>query len=134
MAFKWLTIRISVWNELNLNFEIYRTWTFNYFYLRTTAWKVPKYRACPYFSAFGPNTEIYSVSLHIQSKWTRKNSVLGHFSRSEQYLKYLKYNQNMPDKSKYIPVFFYSKDLPEIDHLSLIRTNLPRNEIEGECC
>ena len=40
----------------------------------------------------------------------------------------------MPDKSKYIPVFFYSKDLPEIDHLSLIRTNLPRNEIEGECC
>ena len=40
----------------------------------------------PYFPAFGLNEERYSVSLRIQSEcakiWTRKNSVVGHFSRS----------------------------------------------------
>ena len=57
------------------------TWTF-------TAWKVPRYGvfSCPYFLAFGLNTERYRVSLRIQSEYgkirTRKNSVFGHFSRS----------------------------------------------------
>ena len=51
-----------------------------------TARKVSKYIffSGPDFPAFGLNTLRYS--LHIQSKcgkiWTRKNSVLGHFSRS----------------------------------------------------
>ena len=41
----------------------------------------------PYFPAFGLNTERYSVSLRIQSECgkirTRKDSVFGHFSRSD---------------------------------------------------
>ena len=55
-----------------------------------TAWKVFKYRVFsgPYFPVFGLNTEIYGVNLRIQSKYrkmrTRKNSVLRHFSCSEQ--------------------------------------------------
>ena len=55
----------------------------------TTAWKVSKYEVFsgPYFPIFGLNTEIYGVNLRIQSEYrkirTRKNSVFGHFSRSE---------------------------------------------------
>ena len=55
-----------------------------------TAWKVFKYGvfSCPYFPVFGLNAEIYSVNLHIQSKyrkiWTRKNSVFRHFLRSDE--------------------------------------------------
>ena len=58
------------------------TWTF------LAARKVSKYGVFsgPYFTAFGLNTEIYGVSLRIQSECgeirTRKNSVFGHFSRS----------------------------------------------------
>ena len=41
----------------------------------------------PYFPVFELNTEIYSVNLRTQSEhmkiWTRKNSVFGHFSRSD---------------------------------------------------
>ena len=41
----------------------------------------------PYFPLFGPNVEIYSVNLRIQSEYrkilTRKNSVFGYFSPSE---------------------------------------------------
>ena len=54
-----------------------------------TAWKVSKYGlfSGPYFIAFGLNTERYGVSLRIQSECgkirTRKNSVFGHFSRSD---------------------------------------------------
>ena len=50
---------------------------------------MPKYGGFsgPYFPVFGPNTEIYSANLRIQSEYrkvrTRKNSVFGHFSRSE---------------------------------------------------
>ena len=44
----------------------------------------------PYFPAFGMNPEIYSVNHCIHSKcekvWTRKNSVFGHFSRSDKRL------------------------------------------------
>ena len=53
-----------------------------------TAWNVSKYRVIsgPYFPAFELNTERYFVSLRIQSECgkirTRKNHVLGHFSRS----------------------------------------------------
>ena len=40
----------------------------------------------PYFPVFGLKTEIYEINLPILSEyrklWTRKNSVLGHFSRS----------------------------------------------------
>ena len=40
----------------------------------------------PYVPVFGLNTKIYSVNLRIQSEYskiqTRKNSVLGHFSRN----------------------------------------------------
>ena len=58
-------------------------------YVTYTAWKVSNYGlfSGPYFPAFGLNTERYSVSLHIQSECgkirTRKNSVFGHFSRSD---------------------------------------------------
>ena len=54
-----------------------------------TAWKVSKYGVFsgPYFPTFGLNTEKYGVSLRIQPKWgkirTRKNSVFGHSSRSD---------------------------------------------------
>ena len=54
-----------------------------------TARKVSKYGVFsgPHFSVFGLNTDIYSVNLHTQSKYgkirTRKNSVFGHFSRSD---------------------------------------------------
>ena len=60
-----------------------------------TVWKVSKYGVFsgPYFPAFWRNTERYSVSLSIQSKWgkirTRKKSVFGHLSRSECYGIYL---------------------------------------------
>ena len=41
----------------------------------------------PYFSVLGLITEIYGVNFRIQSEYrkirTRKNSVFGHFSRSE---------------------------------------------------
>ena len=56
----------------------------------TTAWKVSKYGVFPgpYFPLFGLNMDLYSVNLRIQSEYrkmrTRKNSELGHFSRSEQ--------------------------------------------------
>ena len=44
----------------------------------------------PYFPAFGLNRDGYSVSLRFQSPcgkmMIRKNSVFGHFSRSESYL------------------------------------------------
>ena len=48
--------------------------------LGTTVWKVPKYGVFsgPYFLVFSPNTGKYG---QIR---TRKNSVFGHFSRSEQ--------------------------------------------------
>ena len=40
----------------------------------------------PYFPTFGPNTDRYFVSLHIQSECgkirARKNSIFGHISRS----------------------------------------------------
>ena len=40
----------------------------------------------PYFPEFGMNTEIYEVNLCIQSEYgkiqTRKNSLIGHYSRS----------------------------------------------------
>ena len=54
-----------------------------------TAWKVSKYKvfSCPYFPSFGLNAERCSVSLCTQSECekipTRKNSVFGHFSRSD---------------------------------------------------
>ena len=42
--------------------------------------------SCPYFPVLGLNTEIYGVNPHIQSEYrktrTRKNPVVGHFSRS----------------------------------------------------
>ena len=54
-----------------------------------TAWKVSKYGlfSGPYFLVFGLNTEIFGVSLRIQSEYrkmrTRNNFVLGHFPRSD---------------------------------------------------
>ena len=57
-------------------------------YWFNTAWNVSKYGVFsnPYFSAFGLNTERYSVSLRIQSERgkirTRKTFVFGHFSHS----------------------------------------------------
>ena len=41
----------------------------------------------PYFPVFELNTEIHGLNLRIQFEykkiWTRKNSVFGHFSRSD---------------------------------------------------
>ena len=43
----------------------------------------------PQFPVFGPNTDIYSVNLHIQSEYrkigTRNNSVFGQFSPSNKH-------------------------------------------------
>ena len=56
--------------------------------LARTAQKVSKYEVFSglYFSVFGLNTEIYSVNIHIQSKYgkirTRENSIFEHSSRS----------------------------------------------------
>ena len=56
--------------------------------LNDTVWNVSKYGVFsgPYFPVFGLKTERYEVPLRIQSKCgkirTRKNCVLGHFSRS----------------------------------------------------
>ena len=48
----------------------------------------------PYFPAFGLNTERSSVSLRIQSECgkirTRKNSVFGHFSRSDSFSSWIR--------------------------------------------
>ena len=55
------------------------------------AWKVSKDGpfSGPYFPVFGLNTKIYGANLRIQSEYrkirTRKNSVFGHFSRSDSY-------------------------------------------------
>ena len=63
--------------------------TLTLFWLNT-AWKESKYGVFsgPCSPAFRLNTEIYGVGLGIQSKCgktqTRKNSLFGHFSRSEK--------------------------------------------------
>ena len=62
-------------------------------------WKVSKYGVFSglYFPAFGLNTERYGVSLRIHSECgkiqTRKNSVLGHFSRNVPSVVSLLYQQ-----------------------------------------
>ena len=79
----WSIIRGVVPNKLEIviNFKQKYTDTSEGISLNT-AWKVSKYRVLsgPYFPA-------YSVSLHIHFEyekiWTRKNSVFGHFPRSE---------------------------------------------------
>ena len=59
-----------------------------------TAWKVSKYGVIsgPYFPVYGLNTEIYRVSLRIQSEYTkiktRKSSIFGHFSCSEIFFNF----------------------------------------------
>ena len=63
--------------------------------LQITAWRVSKYGVFfgPYFLVFELNTEIYRVNLRIQFEYrkmrTRKNSVVGHFSRSEWVWDYM---------------------------------------------
>ena len=58
------------------------------FLVNNTAGKLLKYRVFSgqYFPVFGLNSEIYGVNLRIQSECrkirARKNSVIGHFSRS----------------------------------------------------
>ena len=65
-----------------------------------TAWNVSKYRVIsgPYFPVFGLNTEIYEVSLYIQSGyrkiWTSNNSVFGHFSSSDYAPNYENLHEN----------------------------------------
>ena len=60
--------------------------------MRRNAWEVSKYGdfSGPYFPAFRLNTERYFVSLRIQSECgkirTRKNSISGHFSRSDDII------------------------------------------------
>ena len=55
-----------------------------------TAQKVSNYGVFsgPYFPVFGLNMKIYSVNLHIQSKYgkirTTKKSAFGHFLRSDE--------------------------------------------------
>ena len=55
-----------------------------------TALKVSKYGVFSgrYFPTFGLNTKVYCLNLRIQSEYgkirTRKNSVFGHFSRSNR--------------------------------------------------
>ena len=67
---------------MTCNVRLFSIWRAN------TAWKMPKYRVFsgPYFPVPGLNTEIYGVNLRFQSEYrkirTRKNSALGHFSRT----------------------------------------------------
>ena len=57
---------------------------------RNTSWNVSKYGVISgaYFPVFELNMEIYSVNVRIQSEYrkilTRKDSVFGHFSRSDR--------------------------------------------------
>ena len=61
------------------------------FYAKHTALKVSKSGVFSgqHFPVFGLNTEIYSINLSIQSEYrkkrTRKNSVFGQFSHSDNY-------------------------------------------------
>ena len=71
---------------------------------QSTIWKPSKYGVFsgPYFPVFGLNMEIYGVNLRIQSEYgkirSRKNSALGHFSRSEED-RFARFNTlAMPDK------------------------------------
>ena len=63
-----------------------------------TAWKMSKCGAPSgsYFPAFGLNTERCWVSLRIKSEYgkirTRRNSVFGHFSHSENPVQHLRYS------------------------------------------
>ena len=63
-----------------------------------TAWKVSKYGVIsgPYFPVFGLNTDIYGVSLRIQSEYmkihTKNNSVFGHFSRNGNFSAYASFS------------------------------------------
>ena len=67
-----------------LNFKLPQTSWFTF-----AVWKVSKYKVFSglYLPAFRLNTEIYGVSLRIQSESgkirTRENSVFGHFSLSD---------------------------------------------------
>ena len=76
-----------------------------------TAWKVSKYGVFsgPYFSVFELNMKIHGVNLPIQSKYgkilTRKNSVFGHFLRSE-------YLQHYPTENlDYSASFCYNRNM-----------------------
>ena len=59
------------------------------FCISRTVWKASKYGVFPgpYFPVIGLNTAIYNENLRIQSEYgktrTRKNSVFGHFSHSD---------------------------------------------------
>ena len=62
--------------------------TIGWFMETYTVWKVTKSKvpSCPYFSVFGPDTEINRVNLRFQSECgnirTRKNFVFSHHSHS----------------------------------------------------
>ena len=78
----------QLWNsQWNIVWNIIRKNKCSY-----TVWKVSKYGVFsgPYFLVLELNTEIYSLDLRIQSKCgklrTRKNTVYGHFSRSEKLI------------------------------------------------
>ena len=118
------------WNIAYHNlWDTFMTWILLYYRLKTnylmvtinfqatiyevniTAWDMSKYGVIsgPYFPVFGLNTENYGVNLRIQS-WprkmrTRKNSVFGHFSRSEnnEILYVLKQSNHPPSITKQIP-------------------------------
>ena len=84
----------SIWK---MPTDIYTLWCFQGLWKKTSGMKwvndslreVSKYGpfSGPYFPAFGVNMERYRVSLRIHSECgkirTRKNSVSGHFSRSD---------------------------------------------------
>ena len=88
---------------------------------------MPKYGVFsgPYFPAFGLNTVRYSASLHLQSKCrkirTRKNFVIGHFSRSNSLRKYA-YKKVMRSSGRVLRIFWQNLIFYRItDNCSTIR-------------
>ena len=95
--------------------------------------------SCPYFPAFGLNTERYRVSLHIQAEYgenrDQKNSENGYFSRSTCYVKSITLIHkpigalHFPGRKKYIEIL--SGDLsPKIHWLITLCTNLLQNTMK----
>ena len=79
----------------------------------------------PYFPVFGLNTEIYSLNLRIQSEYrkirTRKNSVFGHFSRSEIFQKIL----SIKDYQMCYSMPYHTFSLKQV-HICIIFNALPQ--------
>ena len=94
--------------------------------------------SCPYFPTFGLNTERYGVrirEIRIQSKCrkirTRKNSVFGHFSRSESFEHYDEGLVSLIDKWNEIQNYHAKIDLPgkHVTYFMKFKAELLRSKV-----